>query len=175
MADEDVELQTLPITAIRSAAFWNKIEVRGARDCWPYKPPSRTQGGYGASFYGPIHTTAHRITYVLSNGPFPKRLDVIHRCDNRICCNPRHLFLGTAIANTHDMIAKGRQRLRTAPIGESNPNAKLTDEQIAEIKYLYETLSQRELAKRFNVSKSQIGNIVRGESRNIPTIPKAPK
>jgi transcriptional regulator with XRE-family HTH domain len=73
------------------------------------------------------------------------------------------------------MIAKGRQRLRTAPIGESNPNAKLTDEQIAEIKYLYETLSQRELAKRFNVSKSQIGNIVRGESRNIPTIPKAPK
>lgn len=174
MVDEDVELQTLPVTEVWSAAFWNKVESRGPRECWPYKPPSRTQGGYGASFYGPIHTTAHRIAYVLSNGPFPKRLNVVHRCDNRICCNPRHLFLGTALANSDDMIAKKRQKFPGGPKGERNGNSKLSDGDIYEIKSAYQRRgeSQRSLAARFKVSKSQIGNIVRGESRASPSVPK---
>jgi hypothetical protein len=171
--DEDIELQTLPITETWSTAFWNKVEVRGSRECWPYKSPSRTQGGYGASFYGPIRTTAHRIAYVLSNGPFPKRLNVVHRCDNRICCNPRHLFLGTALANTDDMIAKKRQKFPGGPKGERNGNAKLTDEEIAMVRFEGKATPQRELARRYGVSKSQIGNILRGESRSVPTIRSA--
>jgi len=172
MANEEVTLQTLPLNAKHTEAFWSKVDIRGPRDCWPYKPPSRTQGGYGASFYGAIHTTAHRIAYFLTNGPFPKQLNVVHRCDDRICCNPAHLFLGTALANSHDMIAKRRNKFPGPPGGERNGNAKLTDEEIAMIRYLGKTMTQRKLATKYCVSKSQIGNILRGESRSMPTVPK---
>jgi HNH endonuclease len=156
----------LPLTAARTETFWRNVKQGDRKDCWPYLRPSRTQGGYGAGFYGNIFTTAHRIAYCLANGPFPKALHVVHRCDNRLCCNPLHLFLGTPGANQHDMIAKGRARFPGPPKGEKNGNAKLADADIEGIKGLHAAgWSQRRIAANFGVSKSQIGNIIRGESR----------
>jgi hypothetical protein len=168
----DPILQTLPITEKRTAAFWRKVEVRGPDDCWTYKPAARTQGGYGASFYGDVHTTAQRIAYVLARGPFPKSLHVLHRCNRRDCLNPRHLFLGTPQGNSDDMVAKARSTkglARASVMGERNANVKLTDEQIQAILRLGATYTQRELARMFAVSKSQIGNILRAESRAVRT------
>ncbi len=168
----DLILQTLPTTEKRTAAFWRKVDIRGPDDCWIYKPAARTQGGYGASFYGDTHTTAQRIAYVLARGPFPKSLHVLHRCDRRDCVNPRHLYVGSPQGNSSDMVAKGRSTkglARAAVTGERNPNTKLSDDQIEEIIRLGPTYTQRELARMFEVSKSQIGNILRAESRAMPT------
>jgi hypothetical protein len=52
---------------------------------------------------------AHRVAWTLTYGPIPKNLCVLHHCDNKPCCNPAHLFLGTKVDNARDMIVKGRQ------------------------------------------------------------------
>src|ERR1700731_747961 len=142
----DLILQTLPINEQRTAAFWRKVDIRGPDDCWAYKPAARTQGGYGAGFYGDTHTTASRIAYVLRYGPFLKSLHVLHRCNRRDCLNPRHLFLGTPQGNSDDMVAKARSTkglARASVMGERNANVKLSDEQIEEIIRLGATYTQR--------------------------------
>lgn len=53
-------------------------------------------------------TSAHRFAWELTNGPIPDGMNVLHACDNRACCNPAHLFLGTQKDNMIDMHAKGR-------------------------------------------------------------------
>jgi hypothetical protein len=54
------------------------------------------------------HTPAHRYAWELWRGPIPDGMNVLHACDNRACCNPSHLFLGTQKDNIQDMHAKGR-------------------------------------------------------------------
>ncbi|MGH7024521.1 MAG: HNH endonuclease signature motif containing protein [Caulobacteraceae bacterium] len=51
---------------------------------------------------------AHRLAWELANGPIPDGLLILHKCDNPVCCNPDHLFLGTAADNHADCAAKGR-------------------------------------------------------------------
>jgi hypothetical protein len=109
---------------------------------------------------------AHRVSFELESGmPIPDGLFVLHRCDNRRCVNPRHLFLGTQKNNIDDMISKGRQnknftnRLR----GEMITIGKLTADHVIEIRRLYATsmIGQVELAKRYGVRQSTISSIIR--------------
>lgn len=64
--------------------------------------------GFGRA--GNFVDRAHRYAWAAFNGPVPDGMHVLHRCDNRRCCNPGHLFLGTHDDNMADMIAKGRGR-----------------------------------------------------------------
>jgi hypothetical protein len=156
------------LTAKRTEAFWARIDKRGPEECWPWKVHTQlTQGGYGAAFYGPVHTVAHRIAWMLTYGSIRGDELLLHSCDNRRCCNPAHLSYGSPQANMDDMRAKGREYFPGPPSGEQNGNAKLADKDVRRIKALAVglRLSQRELAEIYGVSKSQIGNILRGESR----------
>lgn len=87
---------------------------------------------------------------------------VLHRCDNPPCCNPAHLFLGTHADNVRDKVNKGRQSRHSSP-GEAAGLAKLTNEQVLEMRRLYaeEHIRQVDLAARFGVGQSAVSAILR--------------
>jgi len=96
--------------------LWEKVDKNGpihpvlGTACWLWMA-GRNKLGYGLFDCG----SAHRIAWILTNGPPPPDTPfVLHRCDNPPCCNPDHHFLGTQADNIRDMVAKGRARGPTA-------------------------------------------------------------
>jgi hypothetical protein len=83
-------------------------------DCWLFLG-GRNNSGYGQIWYRSEVHGAHRISWKLHRGPIPEGMWVLHRCDRPACCNPSHLWLGTALDNVRDMIAKGRHAWRRKP------------------------------------------------------------
>jgi len=84
------------------------IDIRGIDECWVWIGRT-TDDGYGTLCWkGNDHVRAHRLAWELANGPILEGLWVLHHCDNPPCCNPRHLFLGTAKDNRQDDMRKGR-------------------------------------------------------------------
>ena len=69
---------------------------------------ARVTAGYGSIRRGGKHFYAHRLAWSEANGPIPKGICVCHKYDMPACCNPDHLFLGTASDNVHDAMEKGR-------------------------------------------------------------------
>lgn len=129
-----------------------------------------TKNGYGVLCVGSRRDgdrrtqRAHRIAWELAFGPIPEGMYVCHRCDNRRCCNPNHLFLGTHVENMADMVAKGRQRHVPQP-GVLNGRAKLNPTLAAEIRDL-STRGEpvRDLAQRFGVGETAIKDVLRGKT-----------
>ena len=144
-----------------SFRFWTKTRQVGLCIEWI--------AGCGVDGYGKFsicHKTyrAHRIAYFLYYGVDPKEL-VLHHCDNPICVNPQHLFVGTQKDNIHDMDTKGRGN-RVKLIGEESGRAILSEEdvvQIRQIKILTRELA-RQLATHYGVSESCIDHAWRGRT-----------
>ena len=89
-----------------AARFWPKMDKCAEDACWEWSA-AKDNWGYGL-FYGDSFTRAHRMAWVLTNGPIPEGLCVLHACDNPPCCNPAHLWLGTHLDNARDRENKGR-------------------------------------------------------------------
>lgn len=136
--------------------FWSKVDMRGPADCWPWIAAVDRCTGYGNFYYQGRTRTAHRVALLLSGVTILPGLHVRHTCDNRICCNPAHLLLGTAADNVADRMARHRQRNTPSP-GELNGQSRLTEIQVRQIRELRASgIGARELARRFPVGLTTI-------------------
>jgi hypothetical protein len=149
--------------------FWARVNKGKVNECWEWQGACNNTG-YGTVAWGGKVYTAHRVAAWLSglvkskDAPTSKRTPtyVLHKCDNRKCCNPNHFFLGNYSDNQKDAYTKNR---KTQPKGASHANAKLTSKQVVQIRKRY---SQGELqvplAKEYKVSQMTISLIVRGKT-----------
>lgn len=128
--------------------------------CWEWKA-AKDKDGYGFFSVDREIRYAHRIAYMLYVGEITNGLHVCHKCDNPSCVNPDHLFLSTHRGNMEDRKNKGRYQSQK---GELNNSAKITKQISDAIKSM--KLSQRKIARLFGISKSQVGNIKRGNNWN---------
>lgn len=137
--------------------FWKYASKRGADDCWNWSG-SKLRSGYGQMTIQGKCVQAHRFSYELHFGFFPKTAHVLHRCDNSSCVNPAHLFLGTAKDNKEDCVAKHRHAA-----GESHGMALLTREQVGEIRtrYVKRKVPMKFFADKFGVTISAVNQVLR--------------
>lgn len=107
----------------------------------------------------------HRISYEVHRGDIPDGLCVLHRCDTPACVNPAHLFLGTHSDNANDKVSKGRARGWDSS-GERNPAAKLSADQVRQVRRLLAVggMSKTAIARQFGVSQQLVSAINSGEA-----------
>lgn len=137
--------------------FWEKVIKLGPADCWEWQA-STAHGGYGMIQNGKDYMKAHRFSWEIHFGPIPENIWVLHKCDNRKCVNPNHLFLGTPVDNVQDMMQKGRFILCSP---EKRGNAKLSEKDVEEIRRLAcQGTKQRQIAEIYNISQSLVSSII---------------
>lgn len=144
--------------------FWLRVDKSDHDSCWLWTGHIDL-GGYGQVHWHGKVALAHRIAYMLEYGDISKGLLVMHTCDVRNCVNPSHLKLGTYTDNNRDRAQKGRGAPQH---GEHNPAHKLSDIQISEIRNRCQSgeKTQRQLAREYAVSESEISLIVHRKLRN---------
>ncbi len=141
----------------RVNTFWKSVTKTDR--CWLWKG-SVGRGGYGrARFLKRRVHPAHRVAWLLTKGAVPQGLFVCHRCDNPLCVNPNHLFLGKPSDNSADMVRKGRSLQ-----GERHPQRKITMQDVLRIrqKRMDHCLDAKEEAIRLGVTPSHIRSVARG-------------
>jgi hypothetical protein len=143
--------------------FWIKVNILDEDTCWEWKA-GQCPDGYGRFNIGrkltggPWVIHASRAAFVLSYGHWPPV--VRHTCDNRACCNPKHLLGGTQLENMADMVERGRAIRRK---GSTHPRATITEKQAGQIKTLISLkFKQVDIAKAFKVSPEVIRGIQQG-------------
>ena len=111
--------------------FWRHVQRGAPTECWLWIG-ARFANGYGRVRLSTLRTSvAHRLAWRLTYGDVPTDRFVCHHCDVRSCCNPAHLFLGTAVDNVQDCIRKGRRAMLR---GTAHPNARLTEDDVVAIR-----------------------------------------
>ena len=155
-------------------SFWNKVNIKSEKECWEWIGAFRPNG-YGIFKTKDKNHSSHRLSYELVNGLISdNNMKVCHKCDNRKCVNPNHLFLGTQSDNMKDCYNKGRMFI---PIGDRfekgniPPNTLIANE-IASVIYNIinnrrnnkEKLNLKDLAIQYNIPYTAIRDISCGRT-----------
>jgi HNH endonuclease len=151
-----------------SERFWSKVDRRGPDQCWPWCA-AVNEKGYGRLTAGRgVNLKAHRVAYEQAKGSIPEGMSVLHHCDNPPCCNPNHLFVGTAKDNTDDMMSKNRGSVPPVALGEKHHNAKF--DEVTARKILTDERAIRVIAEDYGVSWNTIFRLKHGLSwKNLQT------
>ncbi len=175
------------------SVFWKR--VRKAEGCWEWQG-AKSPSGYGNLTAAGRTWRAHRFAWIISNGPIPPGLYVLHSCDNPCCVRPDHLTIGDGKENMAQ--AKARSRLasgerhwtvvnpenvgrgdshytRTRPQliirGSDHYAAQFTEAQVVEFRRRYARgdISQAELARQAGLKTRTMGKILTGQTwRHVP-------
>ena len=145
-----------------ASEFWSYV-LGFEGGCWEWTGGIDT-GGYGNLDWHGKTARAHRIAYQLTFGDLPKGNGhhgsvVMHTCDNRLCCNPSHLAVGTHADNMADMAMKNRRKMINA--GAKNGRAKLTAEQVQAIRA--DKRGKRTIAPEYGISAAQVQRVRLGQ------------
>jgi len=128
--------------------FWKYVDKRGPDDCWEWLGHIK-KDGYGCLFVKGKPQQAHRISWAIAHRtwPIPAKAEICHTCDNTICVNPAHLYLGTHTTNMQDRspLAPGDVKL---------------------IRWLYKSgdYTQEHIGRMFRVASSTITHICNNRS-----------
>ena len=151
--------------------FWAKVDKNGpvpdhvpeVGNCWVWTGAS-TGSGYGRLWLANGDVRAHRAAWEIENGPIPHgshhgTMCVLHRCDNRMCVRPSHLFLGTNQENMNDRGMKGRQAR-----GSKHGRAKMTPAKVVEMRegFASGAVGIRQLARENDIAPMQVRRIISG-------------
>lgn len=149
--------------------FFDRVEAKEG-GCWEWIG-HLNHHGYGMMSVDYRQYPAHRISYFMHFGIDPQRFVLLHACDNPPCVNPLHLHLGTQGDNVRDCAAKGRighgprHGTKTCPEryrGENSSHAKITDQQVIEIRKMYipGIISQRTIAEMYGLCQQTVHEII---------------
>lgn len=146
--------------------FWSKVDKSG--ECWTWTG-AKEVAGYGKLYAGRNERgvsqfrKAHRLSWELANGcPVPEGRQVLHSCDNPPCVNPAHLRVGTSGDNAADRADRKRGKEHRQR-GESNDNAKLTEQQVRQVIAELQRIprrSQSDIGRQFGIKQAQVSRIM---------------
>ena len=141
--------------------FFDKTKRNPETGCLEWTA-ARDSTGYGSFKLDGEKVNAHRVAWRLAYGPVPAGLDVCHHCDNRLCVEPNHLFVGTRAENVADAVKKGRHSTTAGSLrGTRNPKARLNEVAVRVIRHFHaKGVSQRKLARLHGVDHKTISFIV---------------
>ena len=132
-------------------------KIKKTNNCWLWI--GSKSHGYGYFYLNYKKIRAHRLSWEIHRGKIPNILCVLHTCDNRLCVNPKHLWLGTKSDNNKDRTSKGR-----SAFGGENGRSKLTEKQIKIIRRIYKkgrtSTNTFRLSEKFGVTNSVISDII---------------
>lgn len=142
--------------------FWIQVKVGDARECWPFRGEVMPSG-YGRYVrpYSKEREKAHRVALEDFHGPLGD-LHALHHCDNKLCCNPGHLYAGTHAQNMHDAKVRGRMPDQK---GSRNPGSRLTETDIPRIRQMISAgMTNIDIGEEFGVHHATISLIRRGKT-----------
>mgnify|MGYP002133214347 CR=1 FL=1 len=163
MTNESREMVDHPQSLIDR--FWKYVDKKSNSECWEWNGSLAKRGNYGQISHKLKTLKSHRLSYEINIGPIPEGKMVCHKCGNSKCCNPNHLYAGTAKDNWNDCI-NHLTAYKLPPIKPENVHcAKINYEIANEIRN--STENGVILGKRYNLTKTMISRIKRNLSWKI--------
>ena len=152
----------MPRKILLEDRFWKKVDKKSKDECWNWLGSLNKMRGYGQIYSENYKIIlAHRLSWIIHFGEIPIGKLVLHKCDNKKCVNPNHLYLGTHGDNAKDKVLRNPSVL--------GPTSKFYEGEAWLMKKLWQSkkFTQIQIAKMFKCSPRTIGHIVNGETANF--------